>query len=70
MFLYNGYQPMHFFCYASTIGWLADAVVIFLISATADTLFLFYRTSAAQSRCIEDAHTALGILLSADPSRF
>jgi hypothetical protein len=61
---------MHFFWYASTIGWLADTVVIFLISATADTILLFCPTSAAHSRGIEDAHTTLGFLLSADPSRF
>jgi hypothetical protein len=34
MFLCNSYQSMHFFDYTSTIGWLADTVDIFLISAT------------------------------------
>jgi hypothetical protein len=62
---------MQFIWYASTIGWLADTVVIFLIlSATADTILLFCPTSAAHSRCIGDAHTILGFLLSTDPSRF
>jgi hypothetical protein len=70
MFLCNGCQPMQFFRYASTIGWLADTIVIFLVSATADTILLFCPTSAAHDRCIGDAHTILVFLLSADPSRF
>jgi hypothetical protein len=61
---------MQFIWYASTIGWLADTVVIFLISATADTILLFCPTSAAHSRCIRDAHTILGFLLSTDLSQF
>jgi hypothetical protein len=61
---------MHFFWYASTIGWLIETVVIFLLSATADTVLLFRSTSAAHSRCIKGVHTILGFLLSADPSRF
>jgi hypothetical protein len=68
MFLCNSCQPMHFFWYASTICCLADAVVIFLISATADTILLFCPTSTAHSRCIGDAHTILRFLLSVDPS--
>jgi hypothetical protein len=47
MFLCNSCQPMHFFCYASTIGGLADTVDILLISVTADTILLFYPISAA-----------------------
>jgi hypothetical protein len=70
MFLCNSCQPMHFFCCASTIGWLADMVVTFLISATADTTLLFCSTSVAYSRCIKGIHTILEFLLSADPSRF
>jgi hypothetical protein len=68
MFLCNSYQPMHFFSYASTIGWLADTVVTFLVSATANTILLLCPKSAAHSRCIEDAHTILGFFLSADTS--
>jgi hypothetical protein len=68
--LCNSCQPMHFFSYASTISWLVDLVVTLLISATADTILLFYPTSAAHSRCIGDAHTILEFLLSADLSRF
>jgi hypothetical protein len=49
MFLCNSYQSMHFFCYASTIGWLVDTVDIFLISATADTILSLCPTSAAHS---------------------
>jgi hypothetical protein len=70
MFLCNSCQPMHFFWYASTIGWLADPVVTLLILATADTILLFCPTSATHSRCIGDAHTILGFLLSADSSYF
>jgi hypothetical protein len=70
MFLCNSRQLMQFFRYASTIGWLADMIVIFLVSATADTILLFCPTSATDSRCIGDAHTILEFLLSADPSRF
>jgi hypothetical protein len=36
----------------------------------ADSILLFYLISAAYSRCIEDAHTILRFLLSADLSRF
>jgi 4-amino-4-deoxy-L-arabinose transferase-like glycosyltransferase len=61
---------MHFFWYASTIGWLTETVVIFLVSATADTILLFCSISTAQSRCIREIHTILGFLPSADPSRF
>jgi hypothetical protein len=70
MFLCNNYQPMPFFWYASTLGWLVDPVVTLPISATADTILLFCPTSAAHSRCIGDAHTILGFFLSADLSRF
>jgi hypothetical protein len=70
VFLCNSYQPMHFFSYVSTLGWLADTVVIFLMSATADTVLLFYPTSTAYSRYIKGVYTILGLLLSADPSRF
>jgi hypothetical protein len=70
MFLCNSCQPMHFFWYTSTIGWLADTVVIFLISAAADPILLFCLTTAAHSWCIGNAHTILGFLLLADPSRF
>jgi hypothetical protein len=38
---------MQFIWYASTIGWLADTVVIFLLSATSDIILLFCPTSAA-----------------------
>jgi hypothetical protein len=68
MFLCNSCQPILFFLYASTIGWLADTVDSFLISATADTILLFCPISAAHSRCIGDAHTILGFLLSANLS--
>jgi hypothetical protein len=70
MFLCNNCQPMPFFWYTFTLGWLVDPVVTLLVSATADTVLLFCPTSTAHSRCIEDAHTILGFLLSADPSRF
>jgi hypothetical protein len=68
MFHCNGGPPIHFFRYISTLGWLADTVITFLVSATADTVLLFCSTSAVHSRCIGDAHTILGLFLSADLS--
>jgi hypothetical protein len=58
MFLCNNCQPMLFFWYVPTIGWLADTVVTFLVSATADTVLLFCPTSTAHKsiyrRCTHD----------------
>jgi hypothetical protein len=58
MFLRNHYQPMHFWWDASTIGWLAEAVDIILVSATAGNILLFRPISAITQpinlRCTHD----------------